>query len=206
MASTSRSFVWEHFSMEGPEKAVCMHCGSSLRCGGASTSSLIRHLSSQHKIVQVKKEEDSGGVKEPPKKKPKQLSITAAFQQKESLQEVVARLAAEDNISINVIATSKFIREALRERGFLVPKDPGRVMLLVKQFHSEVMKKDMDEIARIKKEQKKFAITLDEYTSLRNRRYLNITLHCKDAFWDLGMIRIQGKCTADKILDMVACR
>ncbi len=133
----------------------------------------------------------------------RQMTILAAFKKKESFEEILARLAAEDNISINTIANSQFIRSALKDRGFSLPKDPNRVMQLVKKFHEDTVKKEMVRlIEERKKKGKKFSITLDEYTSLKNQRYLNITLHCEDNYWDLGLVRMKDSCPAEKILDM----
>lgn len=47
----SDSFVWKHFVKSDSEDcAVCNKCRAKLKCKGWSTSGLIRHLQSKHKI------------------------------------------------------------------------------------------------------------------------------------------------------------
>ena len=40
----------------------------------------------------------------------------------------------------------------------------------------------------------RFAISIDEYTSSRNWRFMNINQHIKEKFWNLGMQRIDLDC------------
>ncbi len=61
----------------------------------------------------------------------------------------------------------------------------------------------MQEIAEKVKKGERFSISLDEYTSLRNRRYVNINLHALILFWNLGMVRIIGSLPAHKTVELV---
>ena len=55
-------------------------------------------------------------------------------------------------------------------------------------------------INKMKEENKKFSISIDEWTSLRNRRYMNVHLHyVGEDSENLGLIRIYGSCPAEKI-------
>ena len=45
----------------------------------------------------------------------------------------------------------------------------------------------------------KFSLTLDEWTSIRNRRYLNINIHTHSTLYNLGLIRVKGNCPAEEI-------
>lgn len=49
----------------------------------------------------------------------------------------------------------------------------------------------------------RFSISTDEYTSLRSHHYMNINVHSSTKFWNLGMIRIFGTLTAEKIVEMI---
>ncbi|KFM62351.1 hypothetical protein X975_12308, partial [Stegodyphus mimosarum] len=62
----------------------------------------------------------------------------------------------------------------------------------VKQKIKNDIKKDIAE-------SKEFSITMDEWTSIGNRRFLNISLHnaCQKSI-DLGLVRIFGSCNAKK--------
>ncbi len=38
----------------------------------------------------------------------------------------------------------------------------------------------------------RFSLTLDEYTSLQNRRYININVHGETKHWSLGLTKLSG--------------
>ena len=48
-----------------------------------------------------------------------------------------------------------------------------------------------------KSKNEKFTLTFDEWTSLQNRRYININIHGKESFWNLGLVRIRGRFSAE---------
>ena len=49
----------------------------------------------------------------------------------------------------------------------------------------------------------RFSIFLDEYTSCGNRRFMNINLHTKEEFWNLGMQRIVGSLPAEGVVELI---
>ena len=50
----------------------------------------------------------------------------------------------------------------------------------------------------------RFSLSLDEYTSLNNQRYLNIIVHKGGgSFWNLGMVKIDGAMPAEKAVEAV---
>ena len=53
------------------------------------------------------------------------------------------------------------------------------------------------EIKKLLSKGLKFGLTTDEYTSIRNNRYININLHRGEDIKNLGMIRIHGSMPAD---------
>ena len=57
---------------------------------------------------------------------------------------------------------------------------------------------------KIKRGAKKFySVTLDEYTSTRNRRYMNINLHYDSDPINLGMVRIEGTLPTERVENLV---
>ena len=56
---------------------------------------------------------------------------------------------------------------------------------------------------KMKRDKIRFSITIDEYTSSRTRRFVNIDVHVKIRHWNLGMIRIFGSIPADKAVTVV---
>lgn len=59
-------------------------------------------------------------------------------------------------------------------------------------------------IAEIKRVNGRFSLSFDEWTSRRNRRYMNVNLHfCNKSagFYNLGMIRVQGSMPAEACIN-----
>ena len=95
---SKRSFVCNHFTVspDDPNRAVCRHCEGSkdIACGGGSTSALGRHLRSNHGIIPGS---DSTQAHDQP------LKLN-------TLDGIIARLAAEDHIPFSTTALSSVIR------------------------------------------------------------------------------------------------
>ena len=62
------------------------------------------------------------------------------------------------------------------------------------------------ELTNLKKMKLKCSLTLDEYTSIRNRKYMNINCHFQNEFLSLGMIRITGSMSAIIAAEKVSSR
>ena len=50
---------------------------------------------------------------------------------------------------------------------------------------------------------KKFSLTFDEWTSVRNRRYLNIILPSTNTSWNLGLSRVMESVPAEKCVELI---
>ena len=202
----NKSEIWEHYRKVGKDKACCDHCNKMLSCKGSSTSNLHNHLKAVHKIIIKKKTETqetpgpSSGVY------PQKQASMFNFVKKSNLEDIIAKLAAMDGLSINSITTSSFIRESLQQRGYSLPKNNSRVMDLIYTFYDNAKREIINELDCIKKNGKKFSITLDEWTSKRNRRYLNINVHHFAEDFNLGLVPIAGSCDAKKTLELVSQR
>ncbi len=164
------------------DSAKCNHCGDTICCKGSSTTGLLRHLARHNILASDKGEEASpspstSSAGEPTKKKPCQMTIQESLGRKESLEEILARLAAEDGFPVSAITNSRFIRSSLPERGHFLPRNPSQVMKLIQKFFDLVIQSMKHEIAEVKKRKGRFSLTTDEYTKGRNRRYMNINLH-----------------------------
>ena len=100
----------------------------------------------------------------------KQPSITSALATRESLDLVLARMTSVDRLSFNVIASSYDIQQGLLARGFKVLKHHDSIKERVLSFASKV-RAEMKASFEACRQNEKFAITLDEYTSINNKRY-----------------------------------
>lgn len=206
MSIANKSEVWSNFKKVAEDRARCNHCNKMLSCKGSSTSNLHHHLKAIHNIITDKKTETTDKQETPgPSCLQKQISISN-FIKRSSLEEIVSKLAAFDGFSINSITTSSFIRESIQQRGYSLPKNNSRVMDLIYTYYDKAKSETINELDRIKKDGKCFSITLDEWTSKRNRRYLNINVHRNAEEFNLGLVPIVGSCDAKRILELVSTR
>lgn len=89
------------------------------------------------------------------------------------MNEIIFRLVAKDRLLIRAITKSEFIRESLMQKGYKLLKNEIDVNIILD--YSNVKKNEM--IAHFKslyESGARFSLTIDEWTSLRNRRYFNI--------------------------------
>ena len=99
------------------------------------------------------------------------------FIRKDTREEQVTKLAAVDVFSINAITKSEFIRQSFSKKGFVLPKNPSGVIGLVHKQYFKVKDHIDSKIRSRVSAGSRFSLSLDEYTSLNNRRYLNIIVH-----------------------------
>lgn len=229
-----KSKVWKYFNKIKDDKspsiqaAQCLKCPKKISIKGSNTSGLVRHLEHIHKISiksQSETEEpmpstsascDTGttGAEDAqpsaPKKPKTSVQQTLSFQpkHKQSLGEIISILAAKDGLTIRQIARSDFIRESLEQRGFRLPKNESGVMKLILQFYEEKKKETITFLRKQRNDQSaRFSLSIDEWTSLRNRRYFNLCLHHADgSVHNLGLVFIPGQCRATETRQIVEDR
>ena len=111
-----------------------------------------------------------------------------------------------DRISFNTISTSKQLRQAFLARGYKLPQTVQNVRSIIISF-SQTLKSDIKKMIEIKTGAGKFcSVTLDEYTSTRSRRYMNLNLHYDSDPVNLGMVRIKGSMPAERVENLVKAR
>ena len=109
---------------------------------------------------------------------------------KESLQSIVSQLAAVDGFSIHSTVKSRFIRDSLSAKGFRLPSSDSSIMNLIHSEYNSIQKEIKVEIEIKVKANTHFSVTMDKYTSVRCRRYMNINVHCQNDVINLGFIRM----------------
>lgn len=76
-------------------------------------------------------------------------------------------------------------------------------MQIMHKYFEEVRQTTIGKIELLK--DRKFSATLDEWTSMKNRWFLNVNLHTadkEDGFFNLGLIRITGSCPAETVYEL----
>lgn len=201
-SKSNTSPVWEYFTVDDkdPTKAKCKKCKSVISRAKGSTSGMKKHLKTNHKIELKEKSE-------PEEKKPrleqKKISTFLGEKKKETVQTIVSKLAATDGLSLHRIVKSEFIRDAVNAKGLKLPKSHNTVKKHIINECKEKKDKLKENVTEMRKNGTRYGITLDEWTSIRNRRYLNITLHTKQECWDLGLSRCIGSITSPRTIELV---
>lgn len=187
---------WQHFLRATTEEgtlARCVFqrdggacCGSILKMGKRkSTGTLTRHLRTVH---QVEGDEDESSAKK---------------QCRDSIEKVISRLVAKDGFTLRVLTTSTTIRKWALLDGYALPDSPTTIRAKIWLFYMQI-KEEYIELFRIyKRNGLKFAITFDEWTSLRKRRYGNLNIHVDGKTFCLGLIRCNGSMPAEKCASLI---
>ena len=130
------------------------------------------------------------------------------FIQRKSIEEEISRLASVDGLSFQCIAKSTFIQENLRKTKYDRPHPTSHegVKHMVLSFYNNKKNELADYFKSAVKSGKRFALSLDEYTSSQCRRYMNINVHDVNEHWSLGMTRVSHSLNYSRIIEMVSKR
>lgn len=184
-----KSGVWCYFLREKKgQLGKCKQCHAVIKTQGGSTSGLRTHMKTRHNqnigvsdIVSVSA--TSGNLANSSHK------ITKYFKEDvDSLPACLARMVAKDGLPFIVFTTSNDLRQGLTARGFTkIPTSANTIKKLVLDYSHQVrvnMIRDFESRIRLGE---RFSLTFDEWTSIRNRRYININVHIYKKFWNIGL-------------------
>ena len=160
---------WKHFvrNKNVLKEIKCKICSKTF--SNPTNDTCRYHVLNVHAIKVPKAREQAAINKASSSSLANQPSIIASLTPKDSLSLVLARMASVDKLSFRTIATSVDIREGLRARGFKVVKSPHTVRAYVVSFAEEIKLKTREKF-EVRRACEKFSITLDEYTSINNKR------------------------------------
>lgn len=120
---------------------------------------------------------------------------------------VISRMIASDGIPMRTFATSTDLRRLMSKSGHTVPKSPNDVRNIVMGYCREVREKYTKEMQDALADGELFSITMDEWTSLSNKKYMNVNIHStRGRVWCLGLARVKGSApseTCRKIMEDV---
>ena len=197
MYNRNSAEVWNYFDRSGDE-ALCKKCTHKVTCKGSTTTPMLNHLKLKHMLDLSGKRSNNGSSNQSTNSK--KFCTNSSFSnlfKRQQLNEIVARLVSEDGFTVNGITKSSFIRQSISDKGFSLPKNPAKVMDLVISYFKEQKSKTVEILNKRVNSGERFSLTLDEWTSVANKRYININIHCKDSVsFNLGLVRIIGICDA----------
>lgn len=124
--------------------------------------------------------------------------------QDESFAAVISRLTAKDGLPFKIFCTSHDLRQMLTARGFdNIPKSANTIRSMVIKYAKKIRTSVSSELAAYVKNGGRLSITFDEWTSNKNRRYLNLNVHTGSNFVNLGLARVEGSLPAEKFIKLV---
>jgi len=181
-------------------------------CGG-STSGLQTHLRTAHQINLLKRSVINVDSESCPSScnksttaamsQPKIKNISSYFKnESEDLHVVLFNMTVFDGLPFSIFITSIELRKSLMARNFDVPKSANTIRNIVLTYGEHIREEMVKELSVLKL-QGKFSLTFDEWTSVKNRRYLNLNLHIQNKFWNLGLLRIHGTFPAESCVDLI---
>ena len=74
---------------------------------------------------------------------------------------------------------------------------------MVLKYSEKIHKLVETELAARIKRGEMFALTFDEWTSVKNRRYMNVNIHAHEKFWNLGLCRIYGSMPGETCVQLL---
>lgn len=184
--------AWSYFVKLEGGNGQCNACGKVLKSTGGNTTGLRKHLESIH------------GVKLASKRKVVHVVDCVEDQDApETLDRFISRMDSVDGIPFVRFTISKDIRSGLEARGFdKIPRSPNSIRKRVLDYTFYVQEEIRKDIAELRVKFK-LSLSLDEWSSISNRRYLNINVHANGRVINLGLHRITGSAKTNKILQLL---
>ncbi|CAG4946414.1 unnamed protein product [Parnassius apollo] len=114
-------------------------------------------------------------------------------------------MTACDGQPFNVFLQIRIYTYAFFKSGYeALPKSPNTIKKIVIKKSDQLKQELRKELSVLKAKGQKFSVSLDEWTSASNRRYVNINIHCPNfngndkPFRNLGLARITGRGTSER--------
>ncbi|XP_075161719.1 uncharacterized protein LOC142234469 [Haematobia irritans] len=211
------SYVWEYFEKQQNDSsnAKCSICKKILSCRGSSTSSLIQHLRNIHKKEmepKTKRQVDSPEVvmdEEPDTSKRKKYGPLDQYTVKKSntLSDILARCVAEDGMSVRALKKSKTVNEYIAIKGFKMPASEATIWSLIHDVYEEKKKEYMDIFSKVKNNDGRVSITVDEWSDISGTKYVNVSVRSYECgtfqTYNLGLEEIKEAASAVNIQSIV---
>jgi len=217
-----RSYVWDYFVSAPPDssdpsqpKRKCKKCAYTCKPKGGSTASMQYHLSTKHGVTKESHEQqEHDSDVQMVSDNPKSISKVSKLVKQPSMDSYCAsnRFTTErwytdmvvlDGWSANSITNSNFVKAsctAMRLRHFKSHNSVQKGVLDCIDGMRMEAKKDIEVML---KSEERFSVMADEWTSVRNRRYMNVTVKTSRITENLGLVRCRGSVTAKVVSDMV---
>jgi hypothetical protein len=204
--------VWQHFTHLNPEgnEKKCKICSHVNKSASSSTTAMVFHLQTMHDIL-PSTSADAGGddavfglaPQGSTSKLLKQSSILPATLPNRIYEEWVTLQVVQDGLTLRQISSSEFQAAAFRAMKLNQAKSHRKVGQIVMAFIIGMMVETKRVLALKIEGGERFSVLADEWTSLRNRQYLNVIVTSSSYSANLALVRCKGSVTAKAVADMI---
>lgn len=209
MKDDDKSSIWQYFLKEKKGgHAKCKNCCKVIKTSGGSTSGLHTHMKTIHNINTLKRDvpvHTTSADAEPSVEGPP-TTITKYFKTTNNscISVVLSRMCAYDGLPFKIFITSEDLRKAIQAmRIGELPKSANTIRKIIIDYSNQIRYLFVKALAEQKKNKIGFSLTFDEWSSVKNHRYMNINIHSENKVWNLGLIRMFGSVPATKCVEVV---
>ncbi|CAB3252337.1 unnamed protein product [Arctia plantaginis] len=160
-------------------------------------------MEARHSTIETTAQGSASSSKEIPEAPKKKTKLTHYIKTdaNPSMQVMVSRMAAVDGIPLRTFSKSQDLKYLFEKTGNKLPTTADTVRNIILKDFAKRKLEIINEIKIILLDENKFSISFDEWTSIKNRRYIGLTLHSPNfardsSFRNLGLIRIHGSMNA----------
>lgn len=220
MVRAKRSLVWDHFTKntfvgehESEIKVQCKYCDGTLHYDG-STSSMMKHLRSQHKNLQLQDVdiENAGpsgsSLSTPKRQKLTDMGITTGRPcnntRKGQITDKLVSVIIENNLPIHFSESESF-REFMK---FVEPNYKCPCAETIRNITESKFNNVQNEIRKEMESVRYVAITTDAWTSISNDAFLAVTASYFNKNWELrtpvlATVKLQQRHTAQYLAEEI---
>ncbi|GBP97937.1 hypothetical protein EVAR_71113_1 [Eumeta japonica] len=118
-------------------------------------------------------------------------------------------MVAKDGLPFRVFCTSEDMKNLFAAKGnnYKLPSSPNTIELIVMNYGMTLKMKMKEDLLKLKNEDYRFTVILDEWTSGINQRFLNVNVHtvinCQPTYWNIGLARIFGSMSSESCVQVL---
>lgn len=114
---------------------------------------------------------------------------------------VVSKLVCHEDIPLSKLVASDTLRQTVEARtGQKLPSSNQALKNMIVNFHKNA---ENYVKGKVKEDTAMKSVTIDEWTSCNNKRFLNVNIHCSTGNFCLGLVHIDDKATSENLLKLL---
>lgn len=193
--------VWKwfkrHTNGRSAECQVCTHRTILAIPASGSPGSLHNHLATHRNEPEIDKFiDDKSTVKTEKRKESTTIQMTNFFDAKEPFDKIVARLVCLESVPFSRFEKSKDLKSYFGSKGYTLTESGTQIREIIINYSNKERKIIAGIIRDFLNEGWLCSLTMDEWTSVANRRYANVNVHINGQVFNLGLWRCFGSMTA----------